>query len=160
MKKATLLVLSRPTVLGGDVLLHRQEQGPFVGLLMCPGGKLNTDETPVDCIIRETEEEARMRILRDRLRLSGNLFGYKNGQLEYSVSIFCTNYFESIEILPHTCSWHPVWSLPFCEMPASDRYWLPAVIAGLRLNATIRFAGEGYRERNLRSITIDPDCTT
>jgi mutator protein MutT len=42
---------------------ERKEKGPLDGLLEFPGGKLEVDETPKECALREFEEESKVKLL-------------------------------------------------------------------------------------------------
>ena len=50
---ATLMFI----IQGDSVLLIRKKRGLGAGKINGPGGKVEGDETPLDCAIRETEEE-------------------------------------------------------------------------------------------------------
>ena len=43
---------------GDEVLLHRRVKDPNKGLWVAPGGKLEPEESPVECAIREMREES------------------------------------------------------------------------------------------------------
>ena len=42
---------------GDEVLLHRRVKDPNKGLWVAPGGKLEPDESPTECAVREMREE-------------------------------------------------------------------------------------------------------
>ena len=47
---------------GDEVLLHRRVKDPNKGLWVAPGGKLEPDESPTDCAVREMKEETGLEI--------------------------------------------------------------------------------------------------
>jgi len=46
----------------GEVLLHERVKDPNMGLWVAPGGKLEPDESPTECAIREMREESGLEI--------------------------------------------------------------------------------------------------
>ena len=55
-------------VRGDEVLLHRRVKDPNKGLWVAPGGKLDPEESPVECAVREMREETGLEIVAPRLR--------------------------------------------------------------------------------------------
>jgi 8-oxo-dGTP pyrophosphatase MutT (NUDIX family) len=55
---ATLVYAMR----GDEVLLHRRVKDPNKDLWVAPGGKLEPDESPTECAVREMEEETGLKI--------------------------------------------------------------------------------------------------
>ncbi len=53
---------------GDLVLLHRRVKDPNLGLWVAPGGKLEPDESPAECAIREMREETGLEIADPVLR--------------------------------------------------------------------------------------------
>ena len=51
-----------------EVLLHRRVKAPNEGLWVAPGGKLEADESPTECAIREMREETGLEIVDPVLR--------------------------------------------------------------------------------------------
>ena len=47
---------------GDEVLLHRRVKDPNKGLWVAPGGKLEPDESPTECAVREMKEETGLEI--------------------------------------------------------------------------------------------------
>jgi 8-oxo-dGTP diphosphatase len=45
-----------------EVLLHRRVKDPNSGLWVAPGGKLEADESPTECAVREMHEETGLKI--------------------------------------------------------------------------------------------------
>jgi len=61
---ATLVYAMR----GDEVLLHRRVKDPNKDLWVAPGGKLEGDESPTECAVREMEEETGLKIQDPALR--------------------------------------------------------------------------------------------
>ena len=55
-------------VKGDEVLLHRRVKDPNKGLWVAPGGKLEPDESPAECAIREMREESGLELRELSLR--------------------------------------------------------------------------------------------
>jgi len=55
-------------VKGDEVLLHRRVKDPNKGLWVAPGGKLEPDESPAECAIREMREETGLELRELSLR--------------------------------------------------------------------------------------------
>jgi ADP-ribose pyrophosphatase YjhB (NUDIX family) len=53
---------------GDEVLLHRRVKGPNKDLWVAPGGKLEPDESPTECAVREMHEETGLEIADPVLR--------------------------------------------------------------------------------------------
>lgn len=53
---------------GDDVLLHQRVKDPNKDLWVAPGGKLEPDESPIECAIREMREETGLEIAAPVLR--------------------------------------------------------------------------------------------
>ena len=53
---------------GDEVLLHRRVKDPNKGLWVAPGGKLEPDESPAECAIREMREESGLAVSELSLR--------------------------------------------------------------------------------------------
>ena len=47
---------------GDEVLLHRRVKDPNKGLWVAPGGKLEPDESPTECAVREMREETGLEV--------------------------------------------------------------------------------------------------
>jgi 8-oxo-dGTP diphosphatase len=107
-----------------QVLLIRKLRGLGAGKINGPGGKMDTGETPLECAIRETQEELGVTALN----------GVKHGELWFQfvdglalyVDVFLATEWqgephETPEAIPLWTSLH---ALPFEEMWTDDRYWL------------------------------------
>lgn len=131
----TLLFL----VSGGRVLLIHKLRGHGAGRINGPGGKLDPDETPLECAVRETREETGVIVLDARLaavmrfvEIEGDdWLGYVFVASAHSGTPRPTE-----EALPE---WFSLDALPLERMWPDDRLWLPSVLAGERLRGDFLF---------------------
>lgn len=113
----------------GRALLIRKKRGVGAGNYVGPGGKLEGDESLEECVIREVREEVGIHV--SDVEKAG-AFVYYSDDWDAVVHVFRASDFdgtpqETEEAVPR---WVPVDDLPFSEMWATDREWLPAVLDG------------------------------
>lgn len=135
-----------------QVLLIRKRRGHGAGRINGPGGKPEAGETPLECVLRETEEEVGVRP-RDP-RLAGVFQFVDQADHDWRGFVFVASEYQgtphpTAEALP---AWHPVDDLPFAEMWESDRYWLPRVLAGERLEGEFLFSSGTLLAHRLRRL--------
>jgi 8-oxo-dGTP diphosphatase len=130
-------------VLDGDrVLLIRKKRGLGAGMINGPGGRLEPGETPIECAVRETEEE--LGITPTGLHLAGeNSFVFVDGYSVH-VHVFVASGWtgeprETEEAVP---LWTPRDEIPYDEMWQDDRLWVPHMLAGRRFLGRFIFEGE------------------
>jgi 8-oxo-dGTP diphosphatase len=85
---ATLLFVAR----AGEVLLIRKKRGLGAGKINGPGGRLEDNETPLECAIRETQEELLISPL--DIRPAGELFFHANDMPRIHGHIFVASDYE------------------------------------------------------------------
>ena len=122
----------------GRVLLIRKKRGIGAGKINGPGGKVDPGETMAESAVRETREETG--VTPGELDLRGMLhFDFEGGApLEcgvYLASAWSGALTETPEAVPF---WAPLDALPFDEMWADDREWLPLLLAGKKFRASAR----------------------
>ncbi|GAA0193252.1 8-oxo-dGTP diphosphatase [Halobaculum roseum] len=123
-------------VVDGDrTLLIRKQRGVGAGKLVGPGGKLEGEETPRECAVREVREELGIRVSDPE---PAGAFAYWADDWSAVVHVFRGTAYdgtptESEEAVP---VWAPVDDLPTGEMWSTDREWLPAVLDGDRFRGT------------------------
>ncbi len=123
---ATLLFV----VEGSRILLIRKKRGLGAGKVNGPGGRLDPGETPIQAAVREIGEE-----------LCVKPFGVEErGELAFQFTdgygLFCHVFTargcegeprETEEAIP---LWTPLDAIPYDEMWADDRLWIPHMLAG------------------------------
>lgn len=124
--RATLVFVVRH----GQVLLIRKKRGLGAGKINGPGGRIDPGETPVECAVREVEEELRVTPVDPRLR--GELsFQFLDGYSIHAYVFLARDCIgeptETDEAIP---LWTPVDRIPYDEMWADDRLWVPRLLAG------------------------------
>ena len=137
-QQATLCYLLR----NDEVLLIRKKRGIGAGKINGPGGKVAPGETPLAAAVRETREEVGVTPL--NLDLRGELWFHFSGGptvhcLVYTARDFSGELCETDEAIP---LWFPVKELPYEEMWADDRHWLPLLLAGKRFRGSVNVEGE------------------
>lgn len=139
-------------VKGGRVLLIRKKRGLGAGKINGPGGKIEPGETALAAAIRETQEEIGVTPLHVDERAVLH-FQFTDG---YSLrcTVFVAEDFdgEPMETVEATPMWFPLAAIPFEEMWADDRYWLPQVLAGRRVHGWFVFDGERLLSREVRTL--------
>lgn len=134
---------------GPRVLLIRKKRGLGAGKINGPGGRLEPGETPLEAALREVREE---------VCLDANLVEHR-GELSFQFTdgyglhahLFVAHAHRGVptetdEALP---SWFDVADLPWDEMWADDRLWLPRVLAGERVRGRFVFDGEAMLDHEL-----------
>lgn len=135
---ATLMFIIRD----GQVLLIEKKRGLGAGKINGPGGKIEPGETPLQAIIRETEEEL---VVTPHAPV-------KLGELRFAMSdcpdILCHVYrsedftgvpTETDEAVPR---WTALDAIPYQQMWEDDRHWLPLVIEMKTFRGSFVFEGE------------------
>ncbi len=137
------------------VLLIEKKRGHGAGLINGPGGKLEPGETPLQCAIRETQEETCVLAIEPVLK----------GQFKF-VDLVARQWFGYIYVAHahqgvarETPEGAPLWvdleALPFDRMWPDDRYWLPRVLAGEHLEGEFLFDDGQLLTHRLRSAEAD-----
>ncbi len=124
------------------ILLIHKKRGFGAGKINGPGGKIDPGETPLDAALRETREELGITPLGAEQR--GELhFQFQDG---YSLhcAVFLARDFsgepcETDEAVP---LWTSLDQIPYEEMWADDRHWLPLLIRGAHFDGYFEFDGE------------------
>jgi len=144
--RATLLFVVRDE----RVLLIRKKRGLGAGKINGPGGRLEADETPLACAVREVEEEVGVRALAPVAH--GDLsFQFVDGYAIHVVvfrAVDCLGCVrETEEAVP---LWTPLQAIPYHEMWADDRLWLPHLLEGRRFHGRFVFDGDAMLDHVLR----------
>lgn len=136
--EATLMFVVR----GGKILLIEKKRGHGAGKVNGPGGKIDPGESPLECAVRETEEELQISV-KDARKVGELWF-----QMSDYPSILChvfigTEYSgtptETEEAVP---LWVALDEIPYGRMWEDDIHWLPLVLGGKSLLGKFVFGGE------------------
>jgi 8-oxo-dGTP diphosphatase len=144
-QRANLLFI----VHAGEILLIRKKRGFGAGKINGPGGKVDPGETPLAAALRETFEELGITV-RDAAQHGELHFQFRDG---YSLhcAVFLAHDFtgeprETEEAVP---VWTPLDRIPYDEMWADDRYWLPLLLRGAHFTGYFEFDGEELLSREI-----------
>ncbi len=135
---ATLLFVVRDD----QILLIRKKRGLGAGKINGPGGKLDPGETLEQCAVREVQEELGVTPLgltyRGQHRFQF-LDGYTLHCHVYVASDCLGEPTETPEAIP---LWTPLTEIPYDEMWADDKHWLPHVLDGSTVDGRYVFDAE------------------
>lgn len=136
-------------IAAGRILLIRKKRGLGAGKINGPGGRLDPGETPFDCAVREVEEELHTTPI-GLERLGELRFQFVDG---YSIHVHVFRAFdfegEPVETDEAVPVWAPLDAIPFDQMWADDRVWLPLVIEGRRFSGRFVFDGDAMLDHEL-----------
>ena len=124
------------------VLLILKKRGLGAGKINGPGGKCEDGEAPLDCAIRETQEE--LGITPTDLEYRGeNRFQFADGY-SIHVHVFVAlghigTPIETDEAIPR---WTALDAIPYAEMWEDDDLWLPHVLEGHVVQGWYTFDGD------------------
>ncbi|DAZ95025.1 TPA: hypothetical protein N0F65_003742 [Lagenidium giganteum] len=147
-KLLTLAFVLRPSSTGDgvDVLLGEKKRGFGMGKWNGFGGKVEASDASIAAATaRELEEEAFVCVAVDDLDPRGVItFSFEGGKEILEVHIFVATKFtgeptESEEMRPQ---WYAEADIPYNQMWADDRLWLPHVLAGKSVAGHAHFADE------------------
>ena len=142
---ATLVFVVRE----GWILLIRKKRGLGAGKINGPGGRLERGESPLDCAVREVQEE--LRTTPTGLEMCGeNRFQFVDG---YSIHVYVFRATgcdaepqETEEAAP---IWAPTQRIPYEEMWEDDELWLPLVLRGRRFSGRFIFDGDAMLDHEV-----------
>ena len=147
-QRATLLYV----MCDGQILLIRKKRGLGAGKINGPGGRIEDGESAIECAVRETEEEVGIRACnvaeRGQMR-----FQFVDG-FSMQVDILTANAYEGTpcetdEAVP---LWFPIDDIPYGEMWATDRHWLPHIVAGKSLVGCALFSGDEPLDWDIQTV--------
>lgn len=149
----TLLLLQRDQ----QVLLARKKTGFGKGKIVAVGGAVEAGETMLEAAIRETLEEVHVVPLEPR-QVADIRFTFPH-QTSWTMQVAVFNAtdwqgepVESAEVVP---AWYNVTALPFAEMWADARYWLPQVLAGQFVRAEFVYKDDVQIDRERSWVEVE-----
>ena len=143
---ATLMFVLQDT----EVLLIRKKRGLGAGKINGPGGKIEGDETPLACAIRETQEELLINPL--NIRAGGELYFHAEDMPRILAHVFVATDYEGTPTETDEAApvWFSITDIPFDEMWDDDRLWLPRVLAGESVEGYFTFVEETLLDHDIR----------
>ena len=144
---ATLLFVLPPGE--SRILLIRKKRGLGAGKINGPGGRIESGETPVQAAVREVEEEVGLVAL-DPVLVGDLRFQFVDGY-SLHVHVFRSDSFhgELVETPEAIPLWTPLDAVPYDEMWADDRLWLPHLIVGRPFAGRFIFDGDEMVDHHL-----------
>lgn len=148
--ETTLCLLKR----NDEILLAIKKRGFGEGKYNGVGGKLEKGETPEEAMIRETEEEIMVTPTKyEKMGIIEFLEYVKGERTNVKFHLYVATEWEGIpgesdEMEP---KWFALDNLPYQDMFPDDKYWLPYILEGKKVNAFFDFD----EEWNLLSYHID-----
>jgi 8-oxo-dGTP diphosphatase len=147
---ATLMFVVR----GGQMLLIRKLRGHGAGKINGPGGMVEPGESPLQCALREIEEEVGVRAL-DVTPLTRLCFQDADGSRMLGYAFMAQDCLgeprETAEAVPFWC---PVDHIPYVEMWDDDVLWLPLLLARVPTTGEFLMRDERLVAHRLRSMTV------
>lgn len=147
--KATTLVFPVMEKPIQKILLGRKKQGFGVGKWNGFGGKIEDNETILECAVRELREETGLRTQKENLVWTGRIdFVFEEQpNLDHPVDIYLTWRWEGK--LRETNEMYPKWFLiqeiPFASMWADDVHWIPKMLTGEKFLGKCIFFPDGEK---------------
>lgn len=139
MTTCTLLLLIRHD----EILLAMKKRGFGAGYWNGIGGKIEAGETVEQALVRECQEEINVTPTKFH-KVAVHDFKFPDGHSDMLVHAFIGTEWqgepeETDEMAPH---WFKTKEIPYDEMWADDRYWVPLVLAGKKLETNFTFDHE------------------
>ncbi len=137
-QRATLVFLVR----AGRVLLIHKKRGLGAGKINGPGGRVADGESPAECAVREVREE--LGVTAKGVAPCGEIWFQQTDGYSLRIHVFrasdCEG--EPVETDEAVPLWVPLERIPYEEMWADDRLWLPLLLEGRRFRARVLFDGD------------------
>jgi len=132
-----------------QVLLIRKLRGLGAGKINGPGGRVEPGEAVIDCARREVEEE--LCVTPTGLHQRGELrFQFVDG---HSIHGFVFTASGCVGEPRSTVEAIPLWfardAIPYSEMWADDRLWMPLLLEGKHFRGRFLFDGDSMLEHEL-----------
>ena len=118
------------------------------------GGGVEDGESIIDCAIRETQEESGI-IVSNLIYVGKILFKFLNSdEQDHEVHFYRATNYEGEPT--ETEEMKPVWfeqeNLPYDEMWADDKYWMPLFLEGKKFTGEFHFSGKNIAFQRLNEV--------
>lgn len=136
--EATLMLLRK----NDEILLAMKKRGFGTGKFNGVGGKLKNGETPEMAMLRETEEEIGVIPTKyEKVGVLDFIEFYKGEKANIVTHLYTASEWngepkESEEMIPH---WVGVKEIPYDKMFVDDKYWLPLILEGKKIDVFFEF---------------------
>lgn len=142
---ATLVFVIR----NDEMLLIHKKRGLGAGKINAPGGRLERDESFLQCAVREVEEELRVTPIALE-RCGENRFQFVDGYSIHAQVFRAADCIgeptETDEAVP---LWVPLHDIPYPRMWADDRLWIPLVIDRRQFSGRFIFDGDAMLDQRI-----------
>ena len=126
----------------GKLLLRHKAPGRLgSGKWNGPGGKMRDGESPEQCVGREVEEETDLTLIEPIVCGRVTFFFGRSDEPDWAVHVFSASRFSG-EPRPSAegeLRWFAEDQIPYDQMWADDRYWLPPLLSGQVFEGTFWF---------------------
>ncbi len=141
-----------------EMLLIRKKRGLGAGKIVGPGGRLEPGETPLECAVREVQEELCV-TPRGVVARGEHRFQFVDG---YSIHVFAFTA-EGFEGRPTETDeaiplWTPLARIPYHEMWEDNRIWLPLMLQGIPFSGRYVFEDDVMLDHALEHAFHEPDA--
>ncbi len=127
---------------GARVMLIHKKTGLGAGKINAPGGRIDPGESAAEAAVRETAEEIGMTVA-DPREVGQLFFEFTDGYRLHGTVFFSMRYagepVETGEACPFWCGTDEI---PYDEMWADDRHWLPLALSGTYIRGYFVFDGD------------------
>ena len=151
MKQATLVLLLKED----EILLASKKRGFGMGRWNGAGGKVKEGEGIIDAAIRETKEEIGVEIKNpEKFGLFHFRFPHKP-EWDQDVHLFLVKEWqgEPQELEEMAPKWFGFGEIPYDKMWDDDKFWLPHVLSGKKLEANFVFKeGDIIEKHNVKIV--------
>lgn len=143
---ATLVFIKK----GDQVLLIEKQRGIGAGKINGPGGKIDPGETPLECAIREVQEELLITVS-DPVKM-GELYFDMSDIPNILCHVFLATEFTGTPTATEEAVplWTPITEIPFDLMWEDDQHWLSDMLAGKKFIGKFIFEGEVIQWMDLK----------
>lgn len=143
VRELCFILVTGDDATGRQVLLGRKRRGFGFGRFVVPGGKVDAGETPREAAARELAEETSLVVAATSLTELGNIrytFAAED-DTDLLAHVFAVHApaGEARDSHEIAVTWRSAEQLPFDEMWADARVWMPLALAGKGV-AGLRFA--------------------
>ena len=131
----------------GKTLLAMKKRGFGVGKWNGLGGKVKAGESVKSAALRELREEVGVSASPEKMKTAGMIkFRFKeHPEWNQNMHVFLIDEWQGVpqeteEMKPR---WYSNSEIPFAKMWCVDRYWLPSVLAGKRIDGRFYYNAKG-----------------